>query len=94
MVKDIAFIGLKPETARTLMSGPAICSMPSDGFRLMADVKLTIKKYITEEGLVSLSEDEIEYSESHVGAINPNLIALLERKKALSVFMEIIKMIP
>lgn len=122
-VKDIAFTGFKPETARTLMSDPTICSMPPDEFRLVADIKLTIKKYLTEEGLVSLSENEIEYSsmddcrddskdfvselllkagtldsakaiydyvveysESHVGAVDPNLIGLLERQKSIERF--------
>ena len=105
------------------MSDPTICSMPPDEFRLVADIKLTIKKYLTEEGLVSLSENEIEYSsmddckddskdfvselllkagtldsakaiydyvveysESHVGAVDPNLIGLLERQKSIERF--------
>lgn len=122
-IKDIAFTGFKPETARNLMSDPVICNMSSDIFRLLADIKLTVKKYITEEGLVSLSEDQIEYSsindckessedfvselllkagsldsakaiydyvveysESHVGAVDPNLIALLEKQKSIERF--------
>ena len=92
-------------------------------FRLLADIKLTVKKYVTEEGLVSLSEDKIEYSsindckedskdfvselllkagsldsakaiydyvveysKSHVGAVDPNLIALLEKQKSIERF--------
>ena len=119
-LKDIAFTGFKPETARNLMSDPIVCNVSSDMFRLLADIKLTIKKYITEEGLFSLSEDEIEYSsindckdnskdfiselllkvgslesakeiydyvveysESHIGTIDPELIALLEKQKSI-----------
>lgn len=122
-IKDIAFTGFKPETARNLMSDPVICNVSSDIFRLLDDIKLTVKKYVTEEGLVSLSEDEIEYSsindckedskdfvselllkagsldsakaiydyvveysKSHVGAVDPNLIALLEKQKSIERF--------
>lgn len=122
-IKDIVFTGFKPETARNLMSDPVICNVSSDIFRLLADIKLTVKKYVTEEGLVSLSEDEIEYSsindckedskdfvselllkagsldsakaiydyvveysKSHVGAVDPNLIALLEKQKSIERF--------
>lgn len=122
-IKDIVFTGFKPETARNLMSDPVICNVSSDIFRLLADIKLTVKKYVTEEGLVSLSEDEIEYSsindckedskdfvselllkagsldsakaiydyvveysKSHVGVVDPNLIALLEKQKSIERF--------
>lgn len=122
-IKDIVFTGFKPETARNLMSDPVICNVSSDIFRLLAHIKLTVKKYVTEEGLVSLSEDEIEYSsindckedskdfvselllkagsldsakaiydyvveysKSHVGAVDPNLIALLEKQKSIERF--------
>lgn len=122
-LKDIAFTGFKPETARNLMSDPVVCNVSSDIFRLFADLKLTVKKYITDEGLVSLAEDEIEYSsindckedsedfvsvlllkassldsakaiynyvveysESHIGTVDPNLIALLEKQKSIERF--------
>ena len=62
IIKDIAFTELKPDTARTLISSPAACNISSDTFSLLSEIKLTVKKYITDDGLTSLSDNEIEYS--------------------------------
>lgn len=60
-LNDVSFIGFKTENARNLLSNPVTYDLSSDVIRLISSIKLTIKRYVTADGLVILPEDEITY---------------------------------
>ena len=62
VLKDVAFIGFKAENARNLISDPVTCDLSPDLIRLIYGIKLTIKRYITADGLVVVPESEITYT--------------------------------
>lgn len=61
-LNNVSFIGFKAENARNLLSDPVTCDLSSDITRLISGIKLTIKRYVTADGLVVVPEDEITYT--------------------------------
>lgn len=62
VLNDVSFIGFKDENTRNLLSDPVTCDLSPDIFRLVSSIKLTIKRYVTKDGLVIVPNDEITYT--------------------------------
>ena len=63
LLNNISFIEFSNQTSRELISSTIYVPIPSNIFRILSNIRLNIKKYILDSGLIELSEDELQYSD-------------------------------
>lgn len=125
IIKNVVFSGFKEKRKKYLISDSILQDFPADYLKLLSGIRVTVRKYISDNQLIELVDSEIEYdslsdspqviqwlqcfpllrgfqtlkrfmntfsyNEEHGGIIDQKLISGLESKRALNVFMEIIK---